>query len=86
MNKNVKVGIVAVLVATLGMLFLFTPHFAAQEWKAIVLKASSFKDDGSGNLIIMLASGATIQVPKADWSSQWSKAMLSTPYTGSGKV
>ena len=47
----------------------------AQEWKAVVLKASSFKDDGSGNLIIKLASGTTIQVPKADWSSQWSEAV-----------
>jgi len=47
----------------------------AQEWKAVVLKAGSFKDDGSGSLIIKLASGTTIRVPKADWSSQWSEAV-----------
>jgi len=47
----------------------------AQEWKAVVIKASSFKDDGSGNLSITLTSGATIEVPKADWSSEWSQAV-----------
>lgn len=41
----------------------------------MVLKASSSKDNGSGNLIIELASGATVKVRKADWSSQWSKAV-----------
>ena len=47
----------------------------AQEWKAVVLKARSSKDDGSGNLIIELASGATVKVPKADWSGQLSEAV-----------
>ncbi len=48
----------------------------AEEWRPVVLKASSIKEDGSGNVVIQLLSGKTITVPRADWSSQWSDAIL----------
>ncbi|NIV11875.1 MAG: hypothetical protein GWN62_11540 [Aliifodinibius sp.] len=57
------------------VLFSLAGPVVAQEWKAVVLKANSFKEDGSGNLIVKLASGATIKIPKEDWSSEWSAAV-----------
>ncbi len=47
----------------------------AQEWQAVVLKASSIKDDGSGKITVKLKSGATIRVPKTDWSKPFSDAV-----------
>jgi len=57
------------------LVFVLASPLMAQEWKAIVIKASSSTDDGSGNLIITLASGATIQISRVDWSSMWSEAI-----------
>ena len=57
------------------MLAIARGSATAQEWKAVVLKASSFNHDSAGNLVIKLASGTTIKVPNADWSSQWSEAV-----------
>jgi hypothetical protein len=48
---------------------------AAQEWTGVVLKATSVKEDDSGNIVVQLVSGATIRVPKADWSKQWSNTL-----------
>ena len=56
-------------------ILIFVGSTVAQEWEAVVLKASSFTDDGSGDLIINLTSGTTLRVPKEDWSNQWSKAV-----------
>ena len=64
-----------ILFVTLFLGMILTSSVAAQQWKAVVIKASSFKDDGSGSLIIKLTSGTTIRVPNEYWSSSWSEAV-----------
>ena len=56
-------------------ILIFVGFAVAQEWEAVVLKAISFSDDRSGDLIINLVSGMTLRVPKEDWSNQWSEAV-----------
>ena len=66
------------LIASTSITFailIFVGFAVAQEWEAVVLKAISFSDDGSGDFIINLASGMTLRVPKEDWSNQWSEAV-----------
>lgn len=62
-------------ISVLGLTTLIIGVVAAEEWKPVVLKATSVKDAGSGSLIIELVSGKTIQVSQKDWSSQWSEAI-----------
>ncbi len=74
MAKRISRAIVAIfvgLIITAGL-----NSVTAEVWKPIVLKASSINDDGAGNVVIRLSSGKTITIPKADWSSQWSEAVL----------
>lgn len=61
--------------SALVFLFALAAPVMAQDWKYVVLKASGYEDDGAGNLIIELASGARLEVPLSDFSRQWSEAV-----------
>jgi len=65
-------------VVIFALFFMLALPAAAQEWIPVVLKANSVEDDGSGNLIITLVSGVTIEVAKKDWSLEWSEGVENT--------
>ena len=60
----------------LGFLMaLMNKSALAEEWKAVVLKAESFRSDRAGGVVIQLESGRTLNLTGEDWSSNWSKAI-----------